>query len=110
MQVPVNAVNTCVLVMSFTRTNCVCLYLQCLLVQGFWARATWGFPKGKVNEDEAPDVCAVREVGTMAAVATKQRWRLDVLLCLCMFSGLGCFNPAIQLSLLLLIGLRRDGI
>jgi len=33
-----------------------------LLVQGFWAKASWGFPKGKVNEDEPPDQCAVREV------------------------------------------------
>ena len=33
-----------------------------LLVQGFWAKASWGFPKGKVNEDEAPHLCAVREV------------------------------------------------
>jgi len=33
-----------------------------LLVQGFWAKASWGFPKGKVNEDEPPSQCAVREV------------------------------------------------
>ena len=33
-----------------------------LLVQGFWAKASWGFPKGKVNEDEPPHVCAAREV------------------------------------------------
>jgi len=33
-----------------------------LLVQGFWAKASWGFPKGKVNEDEPPDQCGVREV------------------------------------------------
>jgi len=33
-----------------------------LLVQGFWAKASWGFPKGKVNEDEPPDLCAAREV------------------------------------------------
>jgi len=33
-----------------------------LLVQGFWAKASWGFPKGKVNEDEPPNLCAVREV------------------------------------------------
>ena len=33
-----------------------------LLVQGFWAKASWGFPKGKVNEDEPPHLCAVREV------------------------------------------------
>ncbi|XP_075542312.1 m7GpppN-mRNA hydrolase-like [Dermacentor variabilis] len=33
-----------------------------LLVQSYWARATWGFPKGKVNEGEEPHVCAAREV------------------------------------------------
>lgn len=33
-----------------------------LLVQGCWANANWGFPKGKVNEKENPHDCAVREV------------------------------------------------
>ena len=33
-----------------------------LLVQGFWAKASWGFPKGKVNQDEPPHLCAAREV------------------------------------------------
>ncbi|CAN7984768.1 unnamed protein product [Ixodes hexagonus] len=33
-----------------------------LLVQSYWARASWGFPKGKVNEGEEPHACAVREV------------------------------------------------
>ena len=33
-----------------------------LLVQGYWAKASWGFPKGKVNEEEPPHLCAVREV------------------------------------------------
>uniref|UniRef100_A0A3Q1CUB8 m7GpppN-mRNA hydrolase n=1 Tax=Amphiprion ocellaris TaxID=80972 RepID=A0A3Q1CUB8_AMPOC len=33
-----------------------------LLVQGYLAKSGWGFPKGKVNEDEAPYDCAVREV------------------------------------------------
>lgn len=35
---------------------------QVLLVQSFWAKSSWGFPKGKVNEDEPPLICAVREV------------------------------------------------
>lgn len=35
---------------------------QVLLVQGFWGRSSWGFPKGKVNADEDPVVCACREV------------------------------------------------
>jgi len=33
-----------------------------LLVQGFFGKGSWGFPKGKVNEDEAASVCAAREV------------------------------------------------
>nr|CAG4646325.1 EOG090X07NG [Macrothrix elegans] len=33
-----------------------------LLVQGFWSKSSWGFPKGKVNEGEDPARCAVREV------------------------------------------------
>jgi ADP-ribose pyrophosphatase YjhB (NUDIX family) len=36
--------------------------LQCLLVQGYWVKASWGFPKGKVNQDELPVDCAIREV------------------------------------------------
>lgn len=33
-----------------------------LLVQGFWAKASWGFPKGKVFEEETEAKCAAREV------------------------------------------------
>lgn len=33
-----------------------------LLVQSYWAKSSWGFPKGKVNEAEDPAHCAVREV------------------------------------------------
>ncbi|XP_011499101.1 PREDICTED: m7GpppN-mRNA hydrolase [Ceratosolen solmsi marchali] len=33
-----------------------------LLVQSYWAKSSWGFPKGKINEDEDPSHCAVREV------------------------------------------------
>ncbi|KYM79586.1 mRNA-decapping enzyme 2 [Atta colombica] len=33
-----------------------------LLVQSYWAKNSWGFPKGKVNEDEEPFHCAIREV------------------------------------------------
>lgn len=35
---------------------------NCLLVQSFFAKNSWSFPKGKVNENEEPDKCAVREV------------------------------------------------
>ncbi|GFR32936.1 m7GpppN-mRNA hydrolase [Trichonephila clavata] len=33
-----------------------------LLVQSFVYRTSWGFPKGKVNKDELPHHCAIREV------------------------------------------------
>lgn len=33
-----------------------------LLVQSFWAKSSWGFPKGKINENEEPAKCAIREV------------------------------------------------
>lgn len=33
-----------------------------LLVKGWTARSSWGFPKGKVNKDEAEIQCAQREV------------------------------------------------
>ncbi|GIY75467.1 m7GpppN-mRNA hydrolase [Caerostris darwini] len=33
-----------------------------LLVQGYVSNASWGFPKGKVNQDESPVNCAIREV------------------------------------------------
>lgn len=35
---------------------------HCLLVQSFFAKNSWSFPKGKVNENEDPVKCAVREV------------------------------------------------
>lgn len=35
---------------------------QVVLVKGWKASAGWGFPKGKINESEAADACAVREV------------------------------------------------
>ncbi|KAI0031160.1 DCP2-domain-containing protein [Vararia minispora EC-137] len=33
-----------------------------VLVKGWKASAGWGFPKGKINESEEPNACAVREV------------------------------------------------
>lgn len=35
---------------------------SCLLVQSYLAKCSWGFPKGKVNENEDPVHCAIREV------------------------------------------------
>jgi hypothetical protein len=31
-----------------------------LITQGFWTKSSWGFPKGKVNEEEPPHICAAR--------------------------------------------------
>lgn len=36
--------------------------LNVLLVQTFCARDLWGFPKGKIEENEHPHQCAIREV------------------------------------------------
>ncbi|KAJ8083986.1 mRNA-decapping enzyme subunit 2 [Marasmius tenuissimus] len=35
---------------------------KCLLVKGWKSSSGWGFPKGKINEDEPQPACAVREV------------------------------------------------
>ncbi|KAF8642360.1 hypothetical protein AX16_009629 [Volvariella volvacea WC 439] len=35
---------------------------QCVLVKGWKSSSGWGFPKGKINEDESPPNCAIREV------------------------------------------------
>ncbi|KAF9459902.1 Dcp2, box A domain-containing protein [Collybia nuda] len=35
---------------------------KCVLVKGWKSSSGWGFPKGKINEDEPPANCAVREV------------------------------------------------
>ncbi|KAF8745628.1 hypothetical protein AX14_006943 [Amanita brunnescens Koide BX004] len=36
--------------------------VPCLLVKGWKSSSGWGFPKGKINEDEPPHTCAIREV------------------------------------------------
>eukprot|EP01130_Rhizamoeba_saxonica_P007875 TRINITY_DN3185_c0_g1_i1.p1 TRINITY_DN3185_c0_g1~~TRINITY_DN3185_c0_g1_i1.p1 ORF type:complete len:289 (+),score=68.62 TRINITY_DN3185_c0_g1_i1:716-1582(+) len=35
---------------------------KCLVVKGYGPRASWGFPKGKVNKNEKGILCAAREV------------------------------------------------
>ncbi|KAI0309169.1 Dcp2, box A domain-containing protein [Amylostereum chailletii] len=35
---------------------------KCVLVKGWKSSAGWGFPKGKINEEEESPACAVREV------------------------------------------------
>lgn len=37
-------------------------FLQCLLVKGWKAGASWSFPRGKKNKDEEDHKCAIREV------------------------------------------------
>ncbi|XP_035989470.1 m7GpppN-mRNA hydrolase isoform X2 [Fundulus heteroclitus] len=49
-----------------------------LLVQGYLAKSGWGFPKGKVNEDEAPHDCAVREVLEETGFDIKNRISKDM--------------------------------
>lgn len=36
--------------------------MQCLLVQGYPASTSWGFPKGKLERGESDEDCAIREV------------------------------------------------
>jgi hypothetical protein len=38
---------------------------KCLLVKGWSSKAGWGFPKGKINQNEENDNCAVREVSRL---------------------------------------------
>ena len=35
---------------------------QVLLCRGWKSGSSWGFPKGKMNEEEPMDLCAIREV------------------------------------------------
>ena len=35
---------------------------EVLLVQSYFSKNSWGFPKGKINENETPVKCAIREV------------------------------------------------
>lgn len=35
---------------------------QVLLVKGWQKGASWSFPRGKINKEEAEGMCAVREV------------------------------------------------
>jgi mRNA-decapping enzyme subunit 2 len=35
---------------------------HCVLVKGWKSGASWGFPKGKINDEEERWGCAVREV------------------------------------------------
>ncbi|CAO3692366.1 unnamed protein product [Rhizopus stolonifer] len=35
---------------------------KCVLVKGWSSKSGWGFPKGKINQDEEYNCCAIREV------------------------------------------------
>ncbi|XP_053330268.1 m7GpppN-mRNA hydrolase [Spea bombifrons] len=48
-----------------------------LLVQGYLAKSGWGFPKGKVNKEEAPHDCAAREVFEETGFDIKDRMCVD---------------------------------
>lgn len=39
-----------------------CSLPQVVLVKGWKSSAGWGFPKGKINEQEPKHRCAIREV------------------------------------------------
>lgn len=43
-------------------------YEHVLLVRGFYNRESWGFPKGKVQENESPLKCAIREVNDFHSI------------------------------------------
>jgi 8-oxo-dGTP pyrophosphatase MutT (NUDIX family) len=43
---------------------------KCLLVKGWSSKAGWGFPKGKINQNEENDNCAVREVSECLLAGT----------------------------------------
>ncbi|CAF3799329.1 unnamed protein product [Rotaria magnacalcarata] len=48
-------------------------YEHILLVKGFYNRESWGFPKGKVQENETPIKCAIREVMEEVGFDMKER-------------------------------------
>ena len=54
---------------------------QCVLVRGMKASASWSFPRGKINQDEADEVCAVREVleetGYDASALVNPEWYIE---------------------------------
>ena len=35
---------------------------KCVLVKGWSSKSGWSFPRGKINQDEEYDHCAIREV------------------------------------------------
>ncbi|KAL0080287.1 DCP2-domain-containing protein [Phycomyces blakesleeanus] len=41
---------------------------KCVLVKGWSSKSGWGFPKGKINQDEEYDCCAIREVYDISPV------------------------------------------
>lgn len=64
----------------------LCMYLysciQCLLVQGYPASTSWGFPKGKLESGESDKDCAIREVRT-ASILSFNMFEHDIIQCEC---------------------------
>ena len=52
-------------------------YEHVLLVRGFYNRESWGFPKGKVQENESPLKCAIREVRRSSLFEEHERMESD---------------------------------
>lgn len=50
---------------------------RCLLVKGWKAGASWGFPRGKKNKDEEDSICAVREVIEETSYNIQPKLNLD---------------------------------
>ena len=55
-----------------------CIYVisfdpQVVLVKGWKSSSGWGFPKGKINQNEAPHACAAREVCCVSVCAGRSR-------------------------------------
>ena len=46
---------------------------QIVLVKSYGKRGCWGFPKGKVNKDELPLECAIREVRILVPTRARAR-------------------------------------
>ena len=51
---------------------------RCLLVRGWGNQGSWGFPRGKINENEPDAACAVREVCEALGLEVASGLRIDV--------------------------------
>lgn len=60
--------------------GCYIIYfiLQCLLVKGWKAGASWSFPRGKRSKDEEDHTCAVREVNAIYQFLLRRTHYIDM--------------------------------